>query len=540
MFGQVDRSACLVGALDSTIASAEVLRLAVHEAVAGLSGLGGLVHLRGPETTRGLCLVASSGLPAAFTGRWQQVGLAATAAPAVAARTGRAAWCPLRDGPGTGMASVPLRAAQGEAFGALTVVTAAAGEPTAGQWDVLRAVAGWAAGLLALAEPPAVSRETPPGGPAAEGEAGLYRAFRAVEVGAWAWYITSGLLDLDERSLALLGVGQDVYDGRIETWLGLVHPDDIAWVTTEVDKAVSTFGPYDAEYRVCRPDGTTRWVQARGRVEPDADGNPFRMLGTIWDTTESRCVRESVRSALRYMSDGFLSLDKDWRITFANFRAERLLGSPAQLTGRVLWDLLVIRRVPGLESRCRKAAAGGAPAGFDAEWPGTGRWYRFRFVPIPDGMAWYFTDITESRKRRAEQAAAERAAAERAARIRDLTAALAEAVTSRDVLCAVAERVLPAFGASGLTMQVVEGDRMRVLGAVGYPQRFVDVIGGPLSGVSPAADAMRNHQPWFISSPKEYAKRYPEFARQHQLIPTGKQSWAIRPLSAMSRARSAA
>jgi serine phosphatase RsbU (regulator of sigma subunit) len=259
------------------------------------------------------------------------------------------------------------------------------------------------------------------------------------------------------------------------------------------------------------------------------------MLGTIWDTTESRCVRENVRSALRYMSDGFLSLDKDWRITFANFRAERLLGSARKLTGRVLWDLLVIRRVPGLESRCREAAAGGAPAGFDAEWPDTGRWYRFRFVPVPDGMAWYFTDITESRKRRAEQAAAERAAAERAARIQELTAALAEAVTSMDVVHAVAERVLPAFGASGLTMQVVEGDRMRVLGAVGYPQRFVDVIGGPLSDVIPAADAMRNHQPWFISSPKEYAKRYPEFARQHQLIPTGKQSWAFMPLVVSGR-----
>ena len=39
------------------------------------------------------------------------------------------------------------------------------------------------------------------------------------------------------------------------------------------------------------------------------------------------------------MSDGFLSLDRDWRITFVNVEAERLLGSPQRLTGRVLWDL---------------------------------------------------------------------------------------------------------------------------------------------------------------------------------------------------------
>jgi len=58
-----------------------------------------------------------------------------------------------------------------------------------------------------------------------------------------------------------------------------------------------------------------------------------------------------------------------------------------------------------LEARCREAAAGTAPVGFDVQWPHTRRWYRFRLVPVPDGLAWYFTDITESRLRQAEQEA---------------------------------------------------------------------------------------------------------------------------------------
>jgi PAS domain-containing protein len=317
---------------------------------------------------------------------------------------------------------------------------AAAKVPAAGQRDILRAVAGWAARLLPRAGPRPVRDETPPDGAEPAGGSGLEQAFGAADVGAWVWYVPSGLLDLDALAMALLGIDPDAYDGHIESWLRLVHPDDIPWVTVEIDKAISTLGPYDAEYRVCRPDGTTRWLQIRGRVEPDADGNPGRMLGTAWDTTESRVVRDGVRSALRYMSDGFLSLDRSWRITFANVEAERLLGSPRQLAGRVLWDLLVIRRVSGLESRCRRAAAGTTPASFDAEWPDTGRWYRFRFVPVPDGLAWYFADITDSRRRLAEQAAAERAAAERAARIQELTAALAEAVTWSAARSAVSPR----------------------------------------------------------------------------------------------------
>jgi PAS domain-containing protein len=522
-----------LNATDDDLPAPEVLQRALREAVAEIGGLGGLVHLREP-TAPGLHLAASSGLPATVTRRWQELPDDATTAPAAAARLRRPVWFPAPDGPGTGMASVPLRTAAGEPFGALTVVTAAPGEPTARQRDVLGAVAGWAAARL---EPdqPARPPQTPLAVPAVASETGFRQAHGAAGVGAWVWYIGPGLLELDEPSLALLGLDRDTYDGHIETWLGLLHPDDIAWVTAEVDKAISTFGPYDVEYRVRRPDGTTRWVQACGGVERDAGGNPYRMLGTIWDTTESRMVRDGVRSALRYMSDGFLYLDKAWRITFANVEAERLLGSRRKLAGRLLWDLLVIRRVPGLESRCRKAAARTKPTGFEVEWPDTGRWYRFRFVPVPDGLAWYFTDITESRRRRSEQVAAERAAAERAARIQDLTAALAEAVTSQDVMNAVAERVLPPFGASGLIMQVVEGDRMRGIGAVGYPRRFLDLVDTMMPYPTPANEALHNHQPWFISSPKEYARRYPEFVRQQDNNPSGKQSWAFMPLVVSGR-----
>ena len=200
------------------------------------------------------------------------------------------------------------------------------------------------------------------------------------------------------------------------------------------------------------------------------------MLGTAWDTTQARTTNDGLRSALRYMSDGFLSVDTDWRVLFANPEAERLLASQHDLTGRLLSNLLVIRRVPGLEARCREAAAGTTPTSFDVQWPDTRRWYRFRLVPVPDGLACYFTDITESRMRQAEQEAAERTAAKRSARIQDLASALAEAVTSLDIVAAVADRVLPPFGASGLIIQVVEDGRMRTVGAVGYSQAFLDLV----------------------------------------------------------------
>jgi PAS domain S-box-containing protein len=361
----MNRSLALLNAMEEDLPKAELLRRALQEAVAEVGGLGGLAHLRGRAATPGLYLAASSGLPATFTRRWGEIADDATGAPAAAARLGRPVWCPAPEGPGTGIMSVPLHTPAGEPFGVLSVVTATPGEPMAAQREVLRAVAAWAAGRLLRARPPDVPPETPPAVPDVADETGFQEAHGAVGVGAWVWYMAPGMLELDEPSLALLGIDPETYDGHIETWINLVHPDDIAWVAAEVDKAISTFGPYDVEYRICRPDGTTRWVQVSGRAERDADGNPYRMLGAVWDTTESRMARDGVRSALRYMSDGFLSLDKAWRITFANVEAERLLGSSRKLAGRLLWDLLVIRRVPGLEAQCRKAAARSTPNGYE-------------------------------------------------------------------------------------------------------------------------------------------------------------------------------
>jgi serine phosphatase RsbU (regulator of sigma subunit)/PAS domain-containing protein len=413
--------------------------------------------------------------------------------------------------------------------GVASGMTGGPGSTTAGQQGVPRLAGGAVTPPQRLGQTP----QKPAQAMVPNRDPGSWDGYGATGVGAWEWYLASGQLCLDGPSMDLLGVDPDTYDGRIETWISHVHPDDIAWVTAEVDKAISTRGPYQAEYRVCWPDGSIRWLQVRGRVEADADGNAFRMLGTAWETTQARTTSDGLRSALRYMSDGFLSVGRDWRVLFANVEAERLLNSQYDLTGRMLSDLLVIRRVPGLEARCREAAAGTTPVSFDVQWPDTARWYRLRLVPVSEGLAWYFTDITESRVHQAEEEAAERTAAERASRIQDLASALAEAVTSLDIVAAVADRVLPPFGASGLIVQVVEDGRMRTVGAVGYSQAFLDMVNGPVPDLTPVADVLSRRRPSFISSAEEYMRRYP--ATADVLTVCGKQAWAYLPLVVSGR-----
>jgi serine phosphatase RsbU (regulator of sigma subunit) len=247
---------------------------------------------------------------------------------------------------------------------------------------------------------------------------GFAEAFRAGGIGAWDWYVDSGLLLLDQTALAVMGIDPGTFDGFIHTWTSLIHPDDYPRIAEATRRAMQELGPLGQEYRICRQDGSTQWVQARGRVLPDADGRPYRVVGVVWDTTPSRDASDEP----------------------------------------------------------------------EAEQGGT----------------------------------------ERAARIQDLASALAEAVTSADVVAAVADRVLPPFGASGLIIQVPDGRIMRVIGAVGYSQAFIDVINAPVEDLGPVEEAMRTHRPWFVSSVQEFVRLYPKMAD----IPArgGKQAWAFLPL----------
>lgn len=522
----------ILRAIDDDVAVTEALRLALEHAVAELGGVGGLIHVGGPEGLRGLHLLVSSGLPPTLTEPWERVPDTGDLPPARVVREGTRCWLPAESGPDLGgrpgadrgVATVPLPGLDGP-LGTLTVLTAVHHAPRPTQWTFLHAIAAWVAGRLdrpLLPKEPA-PRERQPG-------ALLRQALEAVRVGSWEWTMATEEVDLDQAGLTVLGFGPGEFDGRADTWMNLVHPDDRPLVTAEVAKALRERSSYGTEYRVRRPDGTIGWVQVRGRVKLADTGQPVGMVGTVWDTTESRSARDAISRALRHMSDGFLTLDHQWRITFLNEEAERVLGAGQELIGRLVWDLTALQ-VPGLRALCEEAVARSTPSGLDLLAPGTGRWCHLRLVPLPDGLAFFLTDIHEKRVREAEREAAARLQADRAARVGELTAALAKAISSQDVVDAVARHVLPPFGAAGLMMQVIEDGRTRVVGSVGYSEEFLDLVDHlPVTGRTAVTDALFSRTPQFFSSPEEYAARYPALAGQPAA--GSKAAWAFLPLIA--------
>ncbi|TQK42993.1 GAF domain-containing protein [Streptomyces sp. SLBN-118] len=362
----------------------------------------------------------------------------------------------------------------------------------------------------------------------------LQQALDAVRVGAWSWDIRTGDLIWDKEMPQVLDIAPDFFDGRIETWRNLIHPEDLPVVLAQAEHALREGAEYNVKHRVRRPDGTVVWVAVRGRIVVGEDGAPARMVGRLWETNESLVALDSVGRALRHMSDGFLAVDTAWRVLYVNVLAERLLGPSRELVGRTLWDIREVN-TPGLESACRRAVADRRPTGLDLRLPVDGRWYHLRLIPVPDGLTVYLTDVTERRRAEEQRLAAEHAAAERAARIGELTAALAEALTAEDVVAAAAERVLPLFGATGLIVQARQSGRVQPVGSVGYPRAFLDELAkGGIPAASPIELALHDGIPRFIDSMEEMKADYPEMGVLPGL--SGKQAWAFLPLVVSGRA----
>ncbi|MFJ5774856.1 SpoIIE family protein phosphatase [Streptomyces sp. NPDC093094] len=116
----------------------------------------------------------------------------------------------------------------------------------------------------------------------------------------------------------------------------------------------------------------------------------------------------------------------------------------------------------------------------------------------------------------------------------DAGRALAEARSTAEVLRVAAGLSMPGFSPDGLAVFGVSGDRLTIIGHHGH--RPGDE--GPFAQMSldtayPAADVVRTGRAVYLSTPEEYARRYPltwPLAQQF-----GRQSWAFLPLTVAGR-----
>jgi diguanylate cyclase (GGDEF)-like protein len=72
-----------------------------------------------------------------------------------------------------------------------------------------------------------------------------------------------------------------------DLWMQVIHPDDRPEVMDAWSRTLSG-EPFEAEYRILRPDGEVRWIHDRGTPFHGADGKVVRIDGLSRDITQRR------------------------------------------------------------------------------------------------------------------------------------------------------------------------------------------------------------------------------------------------------------
>ncbi len=196
--------------------------------------------------------------------------------------------------------------------------------------------------------------------------------------------------------------------------------------------------------------------------------------------TDATTADRRIAEILGRIDVAFVAVDKAWTVTDANAAAARMIcAAPdvpaARLVGDNLWRLWVGAVGSDLERECRDAMARSVPVRVTQELPSLRAWVECRVYPAADGLAIFALDVTERKRREAED---------------DFLAATADAIAAGvdddDTLRRLASLTIPFLG-DACVVDVVGGDgKMRRIAAAdarGGRHDFAARLGGSVDGV---------------------------------------------------------
>ncbi len=223
-------------------------------------------------------------------------------------------------------------------------------------------------------------------------EANLAEAQQIAHLGSWEWDMRLNTVKWSNEMYRVFDMDPGTYDGKPETLLKVIHPEDVQNFTQSLTSNLSSGSSPALEYRVIHRDGSIHHIFASGRVEFDEAGKPVRGLGTVQDITERKKITEALleneekyKFLYEWAGVGIGYYTPDGKvISYNRTAAKNMGGKPEDFAGKLLYDLFPAAAADIYLERIRKSAASDEVQEYEeqVELSGESRWFLSTFSRI--------------------------------------------------------------------------------------------------------------------------------------------------------------
>ncbi|MES2877731.1 MAG: response regulator [Pseudomonadota bacterium] len=136
-----------------------------------------------------------------------------------------------------------------------------------------------------------------------EADARMKAAQRLAGFGNWAWDIASDTHTWSEEIFHIYGRDPALPPAVYPEVQQYFTPQSWVALAAAVETALASGVPYEVDAEVVRPDGSHRWIAARGHASRDADGKVVSMQGTVQDITEKKRLDLELESHRHHLEE---------------------------------------------------------------------------------------------------------------------------------------------------------------------------------------------------------------------------------------------
>jgi PAS domain S-box-containing protein len=124
-------------------------------------------------------------------------------------------------------------------------------------------------------------------------ETRLQMALDGGHVGLWDEDLEHGGALWSDEHYRILGLEPgSISTAGYQTIRAYIHSDDLDFMDALFYETSAHARPFCCEYRIVRPDGDVRWVEAQAKYETNSDGKAVRLLGVIADITHRKQAQD--------------------------------------------------------------------------------------------------------------------------------------------------------------------------------------------------------------------------------------------------------